>query len=87
MSRITDRLKGLDTIKKIDKEKSKYLVIHYSSESFFALGGKSPRITSIAIENLEFVKRSYSQFINLLKKWEYLLIKLLINITKLRKIC
>lgn len=54
MSRITDRLKGLDTIKKIDKEKSKYLVIHYSSESFLALGGKSPRITSIAIENLEF---------------------------------
>lgn len=54
MSRITDRLKGLDTLKKIDKDKSKYLVIHYSSESFFTLGGKSPRITSIAIENLEF---------------------------------
>lgn len=54
MSRITDRLKGLDTLKKIDKDKSNYLVIHYSSESFFALGGKSPRITSIAVENLEF---------------------------------
>ncbi|ENZ6657142.1 hypothetical protein ACG7HL_001853 [Enterococcus faecium] len=40
MSRITDRLKGLDTIKKIDKEKSKYLVIHYSSESFLHLAEK-----------------------------------------------
>lgn len=54
MSRITDRLKGLETLKKIDNNKSKYLVIHYSSESFFGLGGKSPRITSIAVENLEF---------------------------------
>ncbi|KAJ79914.1 hypothetical protein [Enterococcus faecalis] len=54
MSQITDRLKGLDTLKKIDKDKAKYLVIHYSCESFYDLGGKSPRITSIAVQNLEF---------------------------------
>lgn len=54
MSRITDRLKGLETLKKIDKNKKDYFVIHYSCESFFTLGGKSPRISSIAVENLEF---------------------------------
>lgn len=54
MSRVTDRQNGLKKLKEIDKNKNKYLVIHYSCESFYNLKGKSPKITSIAIENLEY---------------------------------
>lgn len=53
MSRITDRTKALKILKEIDEKKNIYSVIHYSSESFVDLAGKSPRITSIAIQNLE----------------------------------
>ncbi|MGM0215438.1 hypothetical protein [Enterococcus sp. AZ109] len=54
MSRVNDRKNGLSQIQKIDGNKKDYLIIHYSSESFFDLRGKSPRITSIAVENLEY---------------------------------
>lgn len=53
MSRVTDRKNGLTKLKEIDEHKNDYLVIHYSCESFYGLKGKSPKITSIAIENLE----------------------------------
>ncbi|WP_424685113.1 hypothetical protein [Enterococcus sp.] len=54
MSRVSDRKNGLAKLKEIDKNKNDYLVIHYSCESFYGLKGKSPKITSIAIENLEY---------------------------------
>lgn len=53
MSRIQDRIKALERLKDIDEHRDKYLIIHYSSESFFNLEGKSPRIASIAVEDLE----------------------------------
>ncbi|MBC1983030.1 hypothetical protein [Listeria booriae] len=52
MSRITDRKQALKLLKEIDTSKKDYFIIHYSSESFFELKGRSPRITSIAIEDL-----------------------------------
>jgi hypothetical protein len=54
VSRITDRKEALETLKGIDQAKKDYLVIHYSSESFYDLGGKSPRITSIAVDNHKY---------------------------------
>ncbi|OFF73217.1 hypothetical protein BJM29_12190 [Listeria monocytogenes] len=53
MSRITDRKQALKLLKEIDTSKKDYFIIHYASESFFDLKGRSPRITSIAIEDLE----------------------------------
>lgn len=47
------RQKNLNLIKEIYKNPEKYLIIHYSCESFKRESNKSPRITSIAIRNLE----------------------------------
>lgn len=42
----------------IDQNREDYLIIHYSCESFYDLKGKSPRISSIAVRNLQF-EQSY----------------------------
>jgi len=47
------RNKNLKLIKEIYQNPEKYLVIHYSCESFISDTQASPRITSIAIRNLE----------------------------------
>lgn len=54
MSRITDRKEALQMLKEIEKNKKDYLVVHYASESFYNLEGKSPRITSIAVHNPKY---------------------------------
>lgn len=50
--RLKERREGLDLLKELTKDKSKCLVIHYSCESFVTTHGKTPRITSICIRNL-----------------------------------
>ena len=47
------RQKNLKLIREIYKNPERYLVIHYSCESFTSESKKSPRITSIAIRNLD----------------------------------
>lgn len=54
MSKILKRQSALKELKNIETSKDSYLIIHYSSESFFNLDGKSPRISSIAVHNLKF---------------------------------
>lgn len=54
MSRITDRKEALQILKEIEKNKKDHLIIHYASESFYNLEGKSPRITSIAVHNPKY---------------------------------
>ncbi|MFY8066050.1 MAG: hypothetical protein ACOVNM_06090 [Flavobacterium sp.] len=51
--RLEERAEGLDTLKKIYKEKDKSLIIHYSCESFVTNHGKTPRVTSICIRFFE----------------------------------
>lgn len=43
------RKKGKNTLKEIEQNLNNHLIIHYSCESFTSEGGKSPRITCIAI--------------------------------------
>jgi len=43
------RGKASEVLDNLIKQKSIVLIIHYSCESFFDTGGKSPRITSIAV--------------------------------------
>lgn len=44
--------KAINILKEIDKNKSHYLIIHYSCESFYGINdGHTPRITSIAVYN------------------------------------
>lgn len=54
MSKILKRQYALEELKNIETKKDSYLIIHYSSESFFNLNGESPRISSIAVHNLKF---------------------------------
>ncbi len=51
--RSKERAKGLEELKYILKVRSKVLIIHYSCESFLNHRNRVPRITSIAIHNLE----------------------------------
>lgn len=54
MSRYTDYQYATKTLKTIDETQSKYLIIHYSCESFIdKTDGTSPRITSIAIRKFD----------------------------------
>ncbi|WP_299818162.1 hypothetical protein [uncultured Pontibacter sp.] len=52
-SRSKERARALEELQYILKIKSKVLVVHYSCESFLNLRNRVPRITSIAIHNLE----------------------------------
>ncbi|HAU0120864.1 TPA: hypothetical protein JBJ82_00850 [Legionella pneumophila] len=48
------RKEALDKLSLIDKSRSTHYIIHYSCESFYKIDdGRTPRITSIAIRNLE----------------------------------
>ncbi len=49
MSRYSDHKHANEILRSIEKNPEKYLIIHYSCESFFNLNGKSPRIASISV--------------------------------------
>ncbi|MGF7485849.1 hypothetical protein [Lactococcus lactis] len=49
MSRYSDYKHANEILRSIEKNPEKYLIIHYSCESFFNLKGKSPRIASISV--------------------------------------
>ncbi|MBL1408815.1 hypothetical protein [Sphingobacterium faecale] len=51
--RLKQRNEGLKDLEKSLENKAKTLIIHYSCESFVNLHGRSPRITSISIRNLQ----------------------------------
>ncbi|WP_293953849.1 MULTISPECIES: hypothetical protein [unclassified Sphingobacterium] len=51
--RLKQRSEGLKDLEKSLENKEKTLIIHYSCESFVNLFGRSPRITSISIRNLQ----------------------------------
>ncbi|QQT28604.1 hypothetical protein I6I99_14660 [Sphingobacterium multivorum] len=51
--RLKERNEGLKDLEKFLENKEKTLIIHYSCESFVNLHGRSPRITSISIRNLQ----------------------------------
>lgn len=49
MSRYSDYKYANTILKSIEERPEKYLIIHYSCESFYNLGSKSPRIASISV--------------------------------------
>ncbi|MGJ1356877.1 hypothetical protein AACH28_21990 [Sphingobacterium thalpophilum] len=51
--RLKQRNEGLKELEKSLDNKEKSLIIHYSCESFVNLHGRSPRVTSISIRNLQ----------------------------------
>jgi hypothetical protein len=51
--RLRQRRDGLDQLYDIVKDKSRSFIIHYSCESFVTTHGKTPRVTSICINNLK----------------------------------
>lgn len=54
LNRIQSRTHARDELKKLTVNASNSVVVHYSCESFFdTKDGKSPRITSIAVRNLD----------------------------------
>lgn len=54
MSRCSKYKKAKSIIEQISNEEYKYVIIHYSCESFYNVkDGKTPRITSIAVKELE----------------------------------
>ena len=56
MSRYTDYKYASGVLKEIENKPEKYLIIHYSCESFYNLGGKSPRIASISVRQFNTLK-------------------------------
>jgi len=60
-SRLIERKEGLDKLNEITKDKSKSLIIHYSSESFITSHGRTPRVTSISVRSMEIAQmKSFS---------------------------
>lgn len=54
MTRHEDFYKTSKTLEQIDKKRDKYLIIHYSCESFYnKTDGKSPRISAIAVQRFD----------------------------------
>ena len=51
--RLKQRKEGLKELERCLERKDNTLIIHYSCESFVNLHGRSPRITSISIRNLQ----------------------------------
>lgn len=70
MSRYTDYKHASDTLKGIEEKPEKYLLIHYSCESFYNLDGKTPRIASISVRQFNnaqtnnFSIHQYSEILN-----------------------
>lgn len=52
-ARLRKRKEGLNLLKEMVKDKGKTFIIHYSCESFVTNHGKTPRVTSICINNLK----------------------------------
>lgn len=70
MSRYTDYKYASNILKGIENKPEKYLIIHYSCESFYNLGGKSPRIASISVRqfnNAQTNNFSIHQYSEMLK--------------------
>lgn len=71
MSRYTDYKYASKILKGIENKPEKYLIIHYSCESFYNLGGKSPRIASISVRQFNnaqtnnFSIHQYSEMLNI----------------------
>lgn len=71
MSRYTDYKHASNILKEIEDRPEKYLIIHYSCESFFNLDGKSPRIASISVRQFNnaqtnnFSVHQYSEMLNI----------------------
>ncbi|HEK9993501.1 TPA: hypothetical protein TT573_000572 [Streptococcus equi subsp. zooepidemicus] len=71
MSRYSDYKSANVILKNIEDKPEKYLIIHYSCESFYNLGGKSPRIASISVRRFNnaqtnnFSIHQYSEMLNL----------------------
>lgn len=71
MSRYTDYKYASDVLKGIESKPERYLIIHYSCESFCNLGGKSPKIASISIRQFNnaqtnnFSIHQYSEMLNI----------------------
>lgn len=71
MSRYTDYKYASNILKGIENKPEKYLIIHYSCESFYNLGGKSPRIASISVRQFNnaqtnnFSIHQYSERLNI----------------------
>ena len=71
MSRYTDYKYASNILKGIENKPEKYLMIHYSCESFYNLGGKSPRIASISVRQFNnaqtnnFSIHQYSEMLNI----------------------
>ena len=71
MSRYTDYKYASNILKGIENKPEKYLIIHYSCESFYNLGGKSPRIASISVRQFNnaqtnnFPIHQYSERLNI----------------------
>lgn len=71
MSRYTDYKYASKVLKEIEQNPEKYLIIHYSCESFYNLNGKSPRIASISIrqynnaQTTNFSVHQYSEILDL----------------------
>lgn len=71
MSRYTDYKYASNILKGIENKPEKYLIIHYSCESFYNLGGKSPRIASISVRQFNnaqtnnFSIHQYSEMLNI----------------------
>lgn len=51
--RIAQRAEAKSILKKLEGQNGKYLVVHYSCESFYGKDGYTPRVTSIGILNNE----------------------------------
>lgn len=59
--RLRERREGLQKLNELIRHKAKCFIIHYSCESFITSHGKTPRVTSICINNVGTGQtRSYS---------------------------
>ena len=71
MSRYSDYKKARKIFQAIEENPERYLIIHYSCESFYNLGGRSPKVASISIRQLNnaqtnnFSIHQYAEILNL----------------------
>jgi hypothetical protein len=52
-TRLEERAEGIRQLADCLSDKSRVFIIHYSCESFFNIHGRSPRITSISVRNIQ----------------------------------
>ncbi len=75
-------------LKEIEKSSRDYLVIHYSCESFYDIqDGRTPRITSIAVRELDSGQTHSFPFIRLPRSRESLLMQSVASMTSLKRLC